>query len=55
MKKRTNGVSGRRIALIACSALALVALSVGVTIAYLSDNDTVKNTFTVGSVGIVLD
>lgn len=37
------------------SAVLLVAISVGVTIAYLTDTASVKNTFTVGNVKIKLD
>lgn len=37
------------------SAVLLVAISVGATIAYLTDTDSVANTFTVGNVGITLD
>ena len=40
--------------LVACAVL-LVALSVGATIAFLTDNDAVTNTFTVGLVNIKLD
>lgn len=45
----------RKVLLTLCSALLLVSLSVGMTIAYLTDTDSVKNTFTVGQVGICLD
>lgn len=46
----------RKILLTLCSALLLVSLSVGMTIAYLSDTtDVVKNTFTTGKVTIKLD
>lgn len=37
------------------SAVLLVAISVGATIAYLTDTDSVANTFTVGNVEITLD
>ena len=45
----------RKDLLLACSAVLLVCLSVGATIAYLTSNDTVTNTFTVGNVQIKLD
>lgn len=46
----------RKTLLTLCSALLLVSLSVGMTIAYLTDTtDVVKNTFTVGNVYIMLD
>lgn len=38
-----------------CAALLLVSLSVGITVAYLTDTQAVTNTFTVGKVGITLD
>lgn len=42
-------------ALLAVSALLLVCVSVGATVAYLTAQDTVTNTFTVGKVAITLD
>ena len=45
----------RKVLLLACSAVLLVCLSVGATLAYLTSNDTVVNTFTVGKVAITLD
>lgn len=46
----------RKIILTLCSALLLVSLSVGITVAYLtSETEVVKNTFTVGTVKITLD
>lgn len=46
----------RRALLLLASAVLLVSLSVGATLAYLtSTTDTVVNTFTVGKVGITLD
>ena len=45
----------RKAILTLCSALLLVSLSVGMTIAYLTDTEAVKNTFTVGDVEITLD
>ena len=45
----------RKILLTLCSALLLVSLSVGMTIAYLTDIAAVTNTFTVGNVQITLD
>lgn len=45
----------RKVLLLACSAVLLVCLSVGATLAYLTSTDTVENTFTVGKVKITLD
>lgn len=45
----------RKVLLLACSAVLLVCLSVGATLAYLTDTKTVTNTFTVGKVEIDLD
>lgn len=45
----------RKAILTLCSALLLVSLSVGATLAYLTSTDTVVNTFTVGQVEITLD
>lgn len=45
----------RKVLLLACSAVLLVCLSVGATLAYLTSTDKVVNTFTVGNVQIKLD
>ena len=45
----------RKILTMALCAVLLVCISVGATIAYLTSNDTVTNTFTVGKVEITLD
>ena len=45
----------RKVLLTLCSALLLVSLSVGMTIAYLTDSESVINTFSVGQVHIWLD
>ena len=45
----------RKAILTLCSALLLVSLSVGITVAYLTSTDTVVNTFTTGKVEIMLD
>ncbi|MDY4140568.1 MAG: SipW-dependent-type signal peptide-containing protein [Eubacteriales bacterium] len=45
----------RKVLLLACSAVLLVCLSVGATLAYLTSTDKVENTFTVGKVAIKLD
>lgn len=45
----------RRALLLACCAVLLVAMSVGATLAYLTSQDKVVNTFTVGKVAITLD
>ena len=45
----------RKLLLLTSSALLLVSLTVGVTLAYLTDTDTVTNTFTVGRVEITMD
>lgn len=45
----------RKILLTICSAMLLVTLSVGATFAYLTSQDSVTNTFTVGKVAITLD
>lgn len=52
MKKRKRSL--RKALLMTCCAVALVAISVGATLAYLTDNAAVTNTFTVGQVGISL-
>lgn len=53
MKRRNCKL--RKAMLLTCCALALVAISVGATLAYLTDTEAVTNTFTVGQVGITLD
>lgn len=53
MKRRNRKL--RKAMLLTCCALALVAISVGATLAYLTDTEAVTNTFTVGQVGITLD
>ena len=45
----------RKALLTLCAALLLVSMTVGVTVAYLTSNDSVTNTFTVGKVAITLD
>lgn len=45
----------RRLAMLACSAILLVCVSIGATFAYLTSQDVVTNSFTVGSVAITLD
>lgn len=45
----------RKALLALCCAIALVAISVGATLAYLTSTDKVTNTFTVGNVKITLD
>lgn len=50
MKKRT-----RKLLTMVCCAVALVVISVGATLAYLTDTESVTNTFTVGNVNITLD
>lgn len=45
----------RKLLLLTSSALLLVSLTVGVTLAYLTDTDSVTNTFTVGKVGLSMD
>lgn len=48
--------TARKVLLMACSALLLVCLTVGATVAYLtSTTDVVTNTFTVGKLAIYLD
>ncbi|MBE6572881.1 MAG: hypothetical protein E7652_00635 [Ruminococcaceae bacterium] len=46
---------GKKVLLLAASALLLVSLSVGLTVAYFTDSDEVKNVFTVGNVDISID
>ncbi len=50
MKKNT-----RKLLTMACCALLLVCLTVGATYAYLTSEDSITNTFTVGNVAITLD
>ncbi|MGN0763574.1 MAG: SipW-dependent-type signal peptide-containing protein [Aristaeellaceae bacterium] len=45
----------RKVLLLACSAVLLVCLSVGATLAYLTSNAKVVNTFSVGNVTITMD
>lgn len=45
----------KKILALACCAVLLVCISVGATLAYLTDDDAVTNTFTVGKVEITLD
>ena len=45
----------RKALMMVLCAVALVAISVGATVAYLTSTDTVTNTFTVGNVAITLD
>lgn len=45
----------RKFLLMLSSAILLVSISVGATVAYLTDTDVVVNTFTVGNVQITLD
>lgn len=52
-KKQKNRM--RKTLTLIVSAILLVSISVGVTIAYLTDHETVTNTFTVGKVQIKLD
>ena len=53
MKKNTRKL--KKAALLLCSAVLLVCISIGATVAYLTSQDTVTNTFTVGNVTIELD
>ena len=53
MKKNTRKL--KKAALLLCSAVLLVCISIGATVAYLTSKDTVVNTFTVGNVQIKLD
>lgn len=53
MKKNTRKL--KKAALLLCSAVLLVCISIGATVAYLTSTDTVTNTFTVGNVKIKLD
>lgn len=50
-----NKANLKKWALIVVSAMLLVCVSVGATIAYLTSTDKVENTFTVGKVAITLD
>jgi len=54
MTKKTQKKLRKALLLISCAAL-LVCITVGVTVAYLTSSDSVKNTFTVGQVKITLD
>lgn len=45
----------RKFLMLLASALLLVSVTVGATVAYLTAEDSVKNTFTVGKVGLTLD
>ncbi len=45
----------KKIALVLVSVVLVAALAVGATLAWLTDTETVTNTFTVGKVGITLD
>ena len=45
----------KKILTLMCCAVLLVCISVGATVAYLTSQDTVTNTFTVGNVSIVLN
>lgn len=47
--------TARKVLLMACSALLLVCLTVGATVAYLTAQDTVTNTFTVGNIVMMMD
>lgn len=53
MKKNTRKL--KKAALLLCSAVLLVCISIGATVAYLTSHDTVTNTFTVGKVAITMD
>ena len=53
MKKNTRKL--KKAALLLCSAVLLVCISIGATVAYLTSKDTVVNTFTVGNVAITMD
>ena len=53
MKKNTRKL--KKAALLLCSAVLLVCISIGATVAYLTSQDSVTNTFTVGNVAITLD
>ena len=52
---RTNRNKMRKFVLLMCSAVLLVCVSIGATVAYLTSQDTVTNSFTVGNVSITLD
>ena len=45
----------RKVLLAVCCAALLVCVTIGATVAYLTSQDTVTNTFTVGKVQITLD
>lgn len=53
MKKNTRKL--KKAALLLCSAVLLVCISIGATVAYLTSTATVTNTFTVGNVAITMD
>lgn len=53
MKKNTRKL--KKAVLLLCSAVLLVCISIGATVAYLTSQDTVTNTFTVGNVAITMD
>ena len=53
MKKNTRKL--KKAALLLCSAVLLVCISIGATVAYLTSKDIVVNTFTVGNVAITMD
>ena len=53
MKKNTRKL--KKAALLLCSAVLLVCISIGATVAYLTSTQTVTNTFTVGNVAITMD
>lgn len=53
MNKNTRKL--KKAALLLCSAVLLVCISIGATVAYLTSTKTVTNTFTVGKVEIKLD
>lgn len=53
MKKNTRKL--KKAALLLCSAVLLVCISIGATVAYLTSTAQVVNTFTVGNVAITMD
>ena len=53
MKKSSRKM--RKPLLVICCMMVLIAVSVGATLAYFTDSDSVANTFTVGKVGLSLD
>ena len=54
MTKKTQKKMRKALLLLACAAL-LVCITVGVTVAYLIDDDSVTNTFTVGNIQMIMD